>query len=85
MNQKDKLEEAVINALKENKLDEGYSDKLGGDPQDFISDVNEIKQVLTSLDVTKFGSHLAQQMVEEFIDTCDTQMNMTKQKYNLED
>lgn len=85
MNQKDKLEEALISVLKENKLDEGYSDKLGGDPQDFISDVNEIKQVLTSLDVTKFGSHLAQQMVEEFINTCDTQMNMTKQKYNLED
>ena len=67
------------------KLKEEYSDRLGGEPSDFISDVESIKQTLASIDTSKFGSHLAEQIVEEFIETCDNQINMVKSKYNLDE
>lgn len=100
MNQKDKLTEATMKVLQEEldnnskgkfnvldtkELNETYSEKLGGDPEDFISDIKIIKNHLEDIDTDMFGSHLAQQMVEEFLDTCNTQINMTKQKFNLDD
>ena len=52
-------------------LKEEYSEKLGGDPEDLISDVNEIINALNAIDTSSFGSHLAEQMVEDWIDTCN--------------
>ena len=59
-------------------LKEAYSDKLGGDPADFVSDVEAIKAKLSEIDTLEFGSHLAVQMVEDFIDTCDYQIEKGK-------
>lgn len=59
-------------------LKESYSDKLGGDPVDFVSDVEAIKAKLSEIDTSGFGSHLAEQMVEDFIDTCDRQIEKGK-------
>lgn len=56
------------------ELQEKYSDKLGGDPMDFAHDVMEIKRALSNIDTNQFGSRLAQQMVYDWIDTCDYQI-----------
>lgn len=59
-------------------LKEAYSDKLGGDPKDFIGDLISVKHQLSKLNLDGFGSHLARQMVEDFIDTCDRQIEKAK-------
>lgn len=59
-------------------LKESYSDKLGGDPSDFVTDVETIKAKLSEIDTSGFGSRLAVQMVEDFIDTCDRQIKKAK-------
>lgn len=55
-------------------LREEYSETLGGDPEDVISDVNEIINALNTIDTSSFGSHIAQQMVEDFITKCNEQI-----------
>lgn len=67
------------------KKQETYSEKLGGDPQDFISDCQSILKSLNEIDTDNFGTHLAQQMIEEWIETAETQINMIKSRYNLDD
>ena len=59
-------------------LKEAYSDKLGGDPKDFIGDLVSVKHQLSKLNLDGFGSHLARQMVEDFIDTCNYQIEKAK-------
>ncbi len=59
-------------------LKEEYSEKLGGDPEDFVSDVETIKAALEAIDAESFGSHLAQQMVYDWIDTCNYQIEKGK-------
>lgn len=61
-----------------NKLKEEYSEKFGGDPKDFIGDLISVKHQLSKLNLDGFGSHLARQMVEDFIDTCDRQIKKAK-------
>lgn len=61
-----------------NKLKEEYSEKFGGDPKDFIGDLVSVKHQLSKLNLDGFGSHLARQMVEDFIDTCDRQIKKAK-------
>lgn len=61
-----------------NKLKEEYSEKFGGDPKDFISDLISVKYQLSKLNLDSFGSHLARQMVEDFIETCDRQIEKAK-------
>ena len=61
-----------------NKLKEEYSEKFGGDPKDFIGDLISVKHQLSKLNLDGFGSHLARQMVEDFIDTCDRQIKKQK-------
>ena len=63
------------------KLKEEYSEKLGGDPEDFISDVELILNKLKEIDSTKLGTHLAQEIVEQFIETCDSQISMAKSRF----
>ena len=55
-------------------LREEYSETLGGDPEDVISDVNEIINALNTIDTSSFGSHIAKQMVEDFITKCNEQI-----------
>lgn len=59
-------------------LKEAYSEKFGGDPKDFIGDLISVKYQLSNLNLDSFGSHLARQMVEDFIDTCDRQIEKAK-------
>jgi hypothetical protein len=59
-------------------LKEEYSEKFGGDPKDFIGDLISVKYQLSKLNLDGFGSHLARQMVEDFIDTCDRQIEKAK-------
>lgn len=68
----------IEGAMNESSLTEDYSEKLGGDPADFVSDVETIKAALEAIDVSGFGSHLAQQMVEDWIETCDRQIQKGK-------
>lgn len=70
-----KSEESIEEA---EELKEEYSEKLGGDPADFISDVESIKTALEAIDVSNFGTHLAQQMIEDWIETCNTQIEKGK-------
>lgn len=66
-------------------LKEEYSEKLGGDPEDFVSDCQNILEILNGIDTESFGTHLAQQMIEEWIETAESQIRMTKSRYNLEE
>ena len=66
-------------------LKEEYSEKLGGDPEDFVSDCQSILEILNGIDTESFGTHLAQQMIEEWIETAESQIRMTKSRYNLEE
>lgn len=59
-------------------LNEKDSEKLGGDPEDFISDVQTILDTLNQIDTSSFGTHLAQQMVEDWIETCERQIEKGK-------
>lgn len=63
---------------KKESMKEEYSEKFGGDPKDFISDLISVKYQLSKLNLDSFGSHLARQMVEDFIDTCDRQIEKAK-------
>jgi acylphosphatase len=60
------------------ELKEEYSDKLGGDPTDFVSDVESIRAMLQVIDTTQFGTRLAQQMVEDWIEACNRQIEKGK-------
>ena len=61
----------------------GYSDKLGGDPEDFISDMIQIKSSIERIDTEEFGTKLAKQIIDDFIETCESQIEMTRNKYNI--
>lgn len=63
---------------KKESMKEEYSEKFGGDPKDFIGDLISVKYQLSKLNLDGFGSHLARQMVEDFIDTCDRQIEKAK-------
>lgn len=72
----------IFGSLKESeKLKEEYSNRLGGEPTDFISDVELILNKLKEIDSTKLGTHLAQEIVEQFIETCDSQISMAKSRF----
>lgn len=62
-------------------LKEEYSEKLGGDPEDFIKDVETIKAKLEEIDTNSFGTKLSQQMVWDWIETCDSQISMAKSRF----
>ena len=80
-----KRQEILANArAKHNKaneseeLNEKYVDTFGGDTEDFISDLNVIIEAVKSIPTDTFGTHLAQQMVEDFLDTCNRQIKKAK-------
>lgn len=64
-----------------NEADLGYKEKLGGDPEDFISDIQSIKDKLNELDTDKFATKLAYEVWEQFDDTCDYQIQSTKDRF----
>lgn len=59
-------------------LNEKDSEKLGGDSNDFISDVQTILDTLNNIDTSSFRTKLAQQMVEDWIETCERQIQKGK-------
>ncbi len=59
-------------------LKEEYSEKLGGDPEDFVSDVETIKAALEAIDTNSFGAKLSVQMVNDWIETCNYQIERGK-------
>lgn len=60
---------------------EGYIEKLGGVPEDFISDIQSIKDKLNEIDTNSFGTKLAYEVWEQFDDTCDYQIQSTKDRF----
>ena len=73
----------TLNSETKKSVTEAYSEKYGGDPQDFVSDCEDILNALKDIDVSKFGTHLAEQIVMEFISTVESQISMCKERYNL--
>lgn len=67
------------------KLTEEYSEKLGGDPEDFVHDVEKILYHINEIRTDAFASRLATQMVEDFKTTCEDQIKMVKDKYKLDE
>lgn len=63
------------------EADLGYKEKLGGDPEDYISDIQSIKDKLNELDPDKFATKLAYEVWEQFDDTCDYQIQSTKDRF----
>lgn len=73
-----------VNELNEAKsLTEEYSEKIGGDPQDFISDVNVIISKLKEIDVDSLATHLSEEMLLDFIQTCESHISLISGKYHL--
>lgn len=79
-----KRQEILANARAKHKtnesedLNEKYVDTFGGDAKDFIADLNVIIETVKSIPTDTFGTHLAQQMVEDFLDTCNRQIEKAK-------
>ena len=76
---------AIIDNIRKRKteseeLKEVYSERYGGDPEDFITDVECIKIGLMAIHKSEMATHLAQEMIDQFIETCDSQISMTKGK-----
>ena len=53
------------------KLEEKYVESFGGDTEDFINEVEAIKTKLEEIDTDGFAAKLSQQMVWDWIETCD--------------
>lgn len=53
------------------KLEEKYVESFGGDTEDFMKEVEVIKAKLEEIDTDGFGAKLSQQMVDDWIETCD--------------
>lgn len=66
------------------KLDEAYSERYGGDPEDFIVDMENLRQYIEEFDMSSFGTHLASQIILSFVETINSQINMTKTKLDTE-
>lgn len=77
------IDTRTLNKYTKESVTEAYSEKYGGDPKDFISDCENILNVLNDIDVSKFGTHLAEEMIMEFISTVESQISMCKDKFNL--
>ena len=81
-----KPEDFYPGEIDESALNEKYSEKLGGDSEDFVNDVNVIKSALEAIDTDSFGAKLSQQMVWDWIETCDYQIErgnrLTKGEFN---
>ena len=79
-----KRQEILANARAKHKtnesedLNEKYVDTFGGDTEDFITDLNVVIETVKSIPTDTFGTHLAQQMVEDFLDTCNRQIEKAK-------
>ena len=78
----DKKKKEINEGVRENSK---YSDRLGGNPSDFIRDVKEIKAKLDEINVDGFGSKLAYEMVESFSDTCDSQIRMAQDRFGIKE
>lgn len=66
------------------ELKEAYSERYGGDPKDFIGDLISVRHQLENLNLDGFSTHLAVEVVESFLDTIDSQIEMTKTKLETE-
>lgn len=77
----DFIEYIKSNMNESEKLNEAYSEKLGGNPEDFISDVNEILALIKTFDTNKLATKLAYQLIEDFETKCEDLITMTKDRY----
>ena len=59
-------------------LKEGYVEAFGGDAEDFAGDMEYIINEMKPLSMNAFGTKLAQQMIDDFIDTCKRQLAKAK-------
>ncbi len=62
-------------------LKEEYSEKLGGDPEDFLSDMTKIKSCIMEIGKHTIATHLAEEVIMNFLETCDSQIAMVKSRY----
>lgn len=81
------VEEPVQESLQESKeiVEEDYSQKLGGEPADFVNDVKALLRELKTIETENFATQLAKEMVYEFEETCESQIRMITARYNLEE
>lgn len=81
------VEEPVQESLQESKevVEEDYSEKLGGEPADFVNDVKALLRELKTIETENFATQLAKQMVYEFEETCESQIRMITARFNLEE
>ncbi len=85
------IEDEIANLEKElqegcdKSLKEDYSERLGGYPEDFISDMKSLLYQLRTIEVENFGTNLAKQIVYDFEETVENQMKMIANKYDLEE
>ena len=66
-------------------VEEDYSEKLGGEPADFVNDVKALLRELKTIETENFATQLAKEMVYEFEETCESQIRIITAIYNLEE
>lgn len=67
------------------QLNEEYSEELGGDPEDFVSDLKDILNKLNEIDTSDLGSHKAEEILSNLIDECNNKIKQVTSKYNLKE
>lgn len=75
------IKEISVNVEGQDNLKEEYSEKLGGDPEDFISDVQKIKSCIMEVGKHTIATHLAEEIIEQFLEICDSQISMAKSRF----
>ena len=64
-----------IGELDESVGDKSQEETLDEDSDDFTTDMNTILDAIKSIDVTSFGTHKAEEVVDTLIDICNRQIN----------
>lgn len=67
------------------QLNEEYSEELGGDPEDFVSDLKDILNKLNEIDTSDLGSHKVEEILSNLIDECNNKIKQVTSKYNLKE
>lgn len=67
------------------QLIETYSEELGGDPEDFVSDLKDIINKLNEIDTFDLATHLSEELLSNFIDECNNNIKEVTSKYNLKE
>ena len=88
LNNENKEDSEEINENKEIKedetLEEDYSQRIGGDPEDYIIDLRYLLREIKTIETENLTTGLAKEIVTDFEDKLESQIRQTIYKYELD-